>query len=255
MVSLIPDLILIKIVLKHDFAFFFYEGELAPPPNAAKFGKPGQVPLPLAYIAKSSSTTPRPKISSNQVESKPAARDILESGGHLLEREKRDLEAVSEIQIDQGAGNGPIEDQSIDNAEDKLKLSDKTHETDSECVRDTDKIPPQKPEFKNVLGGGQSVSASFTRKEKDVFYSRDSSVHNIDLQSTSNVQKRGKLSPKSDEKIVNAPFLELKTPSSISEPHVEISHDLQIKGEELPDSRISLHSVSRIQAAQKKEGQ
>lgn len=165
------------------------------------------------------------------------------------------MEAVSDVQIDQGAGNGPIDEQLTDNAEDKSKLSYKTQGTDAECVRDTDKNPPEKSILQDALGDVQSVSASFTKKENDMFYLRESSAHNIDLQSISDVHKLGETSPKSNEKIVNAPLLELKTPSSISEPHVEINHDLQIKGEELPDSRIPLHSVSHIQPAQNKEGQ
>ncbi|XP_034250081.1 putative sodium-coupled neutral amino acid transporter 10 [Thrips palmi] len=219
---------------------------LKPVPKRSKFSKDGQImPLPLAYSAKISSSPPPPKIMSEHSDAKPGARDILESALQKSDREKRDLTFVSAIDADQGAGNGPMVVEEEKQSE-KSPLS--VGEPNDECLKNSKILETEKQNFQ-----GSVVSVSETGGQPVL------SDVGVSLSFKSGRQESGSDFIQKDQSPVqikesNAPVMELKTPSSISEPRVDISGSLHVV-QSIADKTSPISEKTLLKYVQSKEGQ
>lgn len=216
------------------------KGEVpAPYPSGPKLRKAGSVPvipLPLAYSAKVSSSPPPAKIHHEQVDSKPAARDILESGLHQADREKRDV-SINNIEAEQGAGNGPEgeEDQKhVKNEEDPIGASGK------QC---TQYEKEKKKKEASLLRLQHENRRNFEHPKMEV---KDVLITPKTINPS--VSKFG-------GKDIDQPAVELKTPSSISEPHVEIRPALNRNAQKYSENGLLIYSTNNLKSVHSKEGQ
>lgn len=105
------------------------------------------IPIPLAYSAKASRSPLPPKLSSQEADPKPAARDILESGSVRLEREKRDLVNITIVESEQGAGIGPVDKEAQKQVDNELNSFENT---DNECAKKGSATPSNNLKLKEA---------------------------------------------------------------------------------------------------------
>lgn len=225
-----------------------------PLPKKSILGRAGSipvVPLPLAYSAKVSSPVPSLNIASKQIDSKAAARDILESEPHHLDREKRDLDAEKSEQgnsnglgfLGQAKDLGNL-DQSKVSTEEVLKeckpkeKDTNSHDHKSEDSKSDSSIPDQNVISQSLTGENNPISIGVRDAVKVPVLDRFIDKKKEDL--------------KESRKSQLVPIMELKTPSSISEPHVRIDTNLH-GSQKFPDSGLSLSSSNDLKLVQNKE--
>lgn len=210
----------------------------------------------MAYSAKiSSSSSAKVQVPSQPIESKPAARDILGSDLDHLEREKRDVVSVNNIDTDQGAGNGPLVDEEQKQPSHDGNLLGGL--PDEECKQNSNNAQNSKSQFEDsILPHGNDASKSLIDKsnplnsngEKSLpLFISKSKVIDSTLTKKSHVVQVGSSSSKDE------PVMELKTPSSISEPHVEIQPGLSGEVRKVPGG-LPLPTKNYLNSVQNKEG-
>lgn len=221
-----------------------------PFPKGSKFSKAGQImPLPLAYSAKisSSSPSPPPKMSEDGG-AKPGARDILESGVQKSDREKRDLTFIVNIDADQGAGNGPVV---VEEDKQSEKPSISLGELKEECLKNGNILESKELKFRDSIDSvSETVKGPVVSDvETGVSFRGGRQVGGSDI-----IQKDQSIPSSVQIKESNAPVMELKTPSSISEPRVDISAGLY-GAQSLADKTLPLSEKTLLKSVQSKEGQ
>lgn len=219
-------------------------------PKESKFGKSGKImPLPLAYSAKIVPSPPplAPKKLSELADAKPGARDILESGLQKSDREKRDLTVVD---ADQGAGNGPVilEEQkqsekspiSVKNSHEECRQTDKILETKKLKFQDSGVIEKES-DGKAIV---PDSDAGMFLSSKSV---RGGGGNDV-------IQKDHRYESPVSIKENNALVVELKTPSSISEPKVDIRVGVH-NAQGLAEKALPISEKNFLKPIQSKEGQ
>ncbi|KAK3923946.1 Putative sodium-coupled neutral amino acid transporter 10 [Frankliniella fusca] len=202
------------------------------------------VPLPLVYSAKASSSVAPGKLAPEQIDSKPAARDILESEAHHLDREKRDI-GVGETE--RVAGTGPDAANVGVGLQILAELKELKGDMLKECKPNEKNIKQHNPDSENLKSMSLSSSKNIIFKSLD----GEKSTPSINVRDAANIhvedENVGKIKgnlniPQPKSRISQSvPLMELKTPSSISEPHVGMDTDMH-DSQNFPDHRLPLTS-------------